>query len=161
MDFPRERGRPARILVKALPRLQRAGEPANPVIQIATTPPGLVRAPTLPGGTTVPGSKSRNLTNFARGSLKDLFRAASRSLPRAYAHGYLLPPLRGLMEARAGARGCPSTGATAASGWPASGPGGPCLCALPRWSGSCPVFRRPTRGAVHNWRSTRVCSHGR
>ena len=41
---PRERGRPARILVKALPRHQWAGEPTNPVKPIATTLPGLVRA---------------------------------------------------------------------------------------------------------------------
>ena len=41
---PWERGRPARILVKALPRRQSAGEPTNPVKPIATTLPSLVRA---------------------------------------------------------------------------------------------------------------------
>ena len=41
---PWERGRPARILVKALSRRQSAGEPTNPVKPIATTLPGLVRA---------------------------------------------------------------------------------------------------------------------
>ena len=55
----------------------------------------------------------------------------------------------------------PPTWPGAASGWPASWPGDPSLSALPRWTGSCPAFRRPTRGAERNWRSTRVCSHGR
>ena len=41
---PWERGRLARILVKALFRRQSAGEPTNPVKPIATTLPGLVRA---------------------------------------------------------------------------------------------------------------------
>ena len=41
---PWERGRPARILVKALLQRQSAGEPTNPVKPIATTLPGLVRA---------------------------------------------------------------------------------------------------------------------
>ena len=44
MGFPWERGRPARILVKALPRRESAGEPTNPVKPIATTLPSLVRA---------------------------------------------------------------------------------------------------------------------
>ena len=44
MVSPWERGRPARILVKALPRRQSAGEPTNPVKPIATTLPSLVRA---------------------------------------------------------------------------------------------------------------------
>ena len=42
--FPRERGRPARILVKALLQGQSTGEPTNSVRPIATTLPGLVRA---------------------------------------------------------------------------------------------------------------------
>ena len=44
MGFPWERGRPARILVKALLQRQSAGEPTNPVKPIATTLPSLVRA---------------------------------------------------------------------------------------------------------------------